>query len=132
MTVTRRFPGADVEALDRAKILGVRAGTTHKHTGVWVVVVEGRVFVRSWNDKPTGWYRALRAEPHGTITLAGKRGEESREIAIVARPVRSARLVAAVTEAYARKYDTPASLKWVRGFAEPSREATTLELVPAG
>jgi hypothetical protein len=35
-----------------------------------------------------------------------------------------------VTAAYAAKYDTPASLTWVRGFATPSREATTLELVP--
>jgi len=128
MTTAPRFPGADVEALDRAKILGVRAGTTHKHTGVWVVVVEGRVFVRSWNDKPTGWYRALRAEPSGSIALGGKDG---RELAVRARAVRSARLRAAVTAAYARKYPTPASQKWVRGFAEPAREATTLELVPA-
>ena len=29
------------------------------------------------------------------------------------------------------KNDTKASLKWVRGFAEPGREAATLELVPA-
>src|SRR6187549_713317 len=115
-----RFAKADLDELDAAPILGVRAGATHRHTGIWVVVVEGRAFVRSWNDKPTGWYRALRAEPLGTITV-GAKGE--REIAIRAKPVRSARIVAAVTDAYAQKYDTPASLKWVRGFAEPSREA---------
>ena len=129
MTATPRFSEFDLEALDRAKILGVRSGTTHRHTGIWVVVVEGRVFVRSWNDKPTGWYRALRAEPEGTIALGGKGG---RELPIRAKPVRGATVLAAVTAAYARKYDTPASLKWVRGFAEPSRVATTLELVPAG
>lgn len=130
-TTTSRFSESDLGALDRAKILGVRAGTTHEHTGVWVVVVDGRVFVRSWNDKPTGWYRALRAEPRGTIAWGGKKGQEEREVAIRARPVRGARLLAAVTAAYAAKYDTPASLVWVRGFAEPAREATTLELVPA-
>ena len=131
MAATARFSEADVDTLDRAKILGVRSGTTHKHTGVWVVVVERRVFVRSWNDGPAGWYRALRTEPRGTITLAGPRGSEAREIPVLARPVRSARLRAAVTAAYARKYPTPASRKWVTGFAEPAREATTLELVPA-
>ena len=52
-----------VEALRNAKILGVRAGTEHRYTGVWVVVVEGRLFVRSWNDKPTGWFHAFRREP---------------------------------------------------------------------
>jgi hypothetical protein len=125
-----RFSASDVDALDRAQILGVRSGPTHKYTGVWVVVVEGRVFVRSWNDKPTGWYRALRKEPLGMIALGGRRGVEAREIPVRARPVRSARLRDAVTAAYARKYHTPASQKWVRGFAETEREATTLELVP--
>lgn len=129
-TTTPRFSESDIQALDQAKILGVRSGTTHKHTGVWLVVVKGRLFVRSWNDKPTGWYRALRAEPHGTIEWGGRKGQAAREVAIRARPVRGERLLADVTAAYAAKYDTPASLKWVRGFAEPSREATTLELVP--
>ena len=131
MTTTRRFSSADVDALDRAQVLGVRSGDTHKHTAIWVVVVDGRAYVRSWNDKPTGWYRALRAEPFGSIVLGAKGGKGGREIAIRARPVRGARILSAVTEAYARKYHTPGSLKWVRGFAEPSREATTLELVPA-
>jgi hypothetical protein len=125
MPTSPRFSGADLATLEHARILGVRAGTEHRCTGVWVVVVEARVFVRSWNDAPTGWYRAFRAAPHGAIAL-GK-----REIAVRARPVRSEALRRAVTRAYAAKYDTKASEKWVRGFAEPHRERTTLELVPA-
>src|SRR5689334_3357166 len=125
MTAARRFSRPTLGELAEAKILGVRAGAEHRHTGVWVVVAEGRAFVRPWNDKPTGWYRAFRAEPRGSIQLAG------REIAVRARWTRSERLRQAVTRAYAEKYDTKASEKWVRGFAEPSREATTLELLPA-
>jgi hypothetical protein len=124
MTAARRFSGPALEELAKAKILGVRAGTEHRYTGVWVVVVEGRVFVRSWNDKPTGWYRAFQAEPLGSIQLAG------REIAVRARQLRGERLRDAVTRAYAGKYTTKASEKWVRGFAEPGRAATTLELLP--
>jgi len=129
MTTTRRFSPSDVQALSALKSLGVRAGATHRCTRVWVVVVEGRVFVRSWNDKPTGWYRALRTEPRGSITLGAKR--DTREIAVHARHVRSARLRRAVSDAYAHKYDMAGARKWVVGFAEPAREATTLELVPA-
>jgi hypothetical protein len=55
------FPQEVVDALRTAKILGIRAGTAHRVTGVWVVV-EGRGFVRSWNDKPTGWSRAFRPD----------------------------------------------------------------------
>lgn len=112
--------------LQQAKILGVRAGAEHRFTGVWIVVVDDRVFVRSWNDKPTGWYRAFRESPRGAISV-GK-----IEIAIVARAVRSERIRHAVSQGYAEKYNTKASEKWVAGFAEPQREATTLELVPAG
>jgi len=122
---TRRFPKRLVETLDAAKIVGVRSGDEHRHTGVWVVVVEGRVFVRSWNDKPTGWYRAFVDEPRGAMTVG------DREVRVRARGVRSERLRRAVSDAYAEKYDTKASQKWVRGFRAPRREATTLELVPA-
>ena len=125
MPASGRFSSPELKQLQDAKILGVQSGPDHRHTGVWVVVVEGRVFVRSWNDKPTGWYRAFRGQPRGTMTVAGT------ELAIRALPVRSGRLRHAVSEAYAAKYPTKGSEKWVRGFAEPAREATTLELVPA-
>jgi hypothetical protein len=105
MAAARRFSGPALEELAKAKILGVRAGTEHRYTGVWVVVVEGRVFVRSWNDKPTGWYRAFQAQARGGIPLEG------REIAIRTRRLRGERLRDAVMRAYAAKYDTKASEK---------------------
>ena len=125
MASQRRFSKADLEALDRAKILGVRAGGSHRYTGVWVVVAEGRAFVRSWNDEPTGWFRAFLAEPLGSIQVEG------REIPVRARHTRSESLRGAVTAALAHKYDTKASQKWVQGFAEPGREQNTVELIPA-
>src|SRR5215207_842533 len=89
-----------VEAFRKAKILGVRAGTGHRYTGVWVVVVHGRVFARSWNDKPTGWFRAFKEQSTGMI----KAGE--LEITVRAKFVRGAPVLDAVTQALARKYDT--------------------------
>jgi hypothetical protein len=122
--VTDRFSRQVVATLDAAKILGVRAGATHRYTAVWVVVVERRVFVRSWSDKPTGWYRAFLEQPAGSIQA----GELERKVR--ARFTRSARLRGAVSKAYAVKYPTKGSQKWVRGFARPTRAAHTLEFVP--
>jgi len=119
-----RFSKTIVEAAESAKIMGVRAGTEHKFTGVWVVVVEGRIFARSWSDKPTGWFRAFKKQPAGTIQI-GK-----REIPVRGKHVRSARILDAVTVAFGEKYNTKASRKWVDGFAEPQRLATTLEFIP--
>ena len=92
-----RFSKASIEALAHAKMIGVRAGTAHKYTGVWVVVVEGRVFVRSWNDKPTGWFRAFLDEPAGSIQFADV------ERKVRATPTRSQRLQDAVSAAYGEK-----------------------------
>lgn len=119
-----RFSEDVLDALRNSKILGVRAGSEHRFTGVWLVVVEGRLFVRSWNDKPTGWFRAFRKEPLGTIQVGGL------QIPVRASTTRSARLRRAVTLAYGEKYNTKASQKWVEGFREPARELATLEFVP--
>ena len=120
----KTFAAVALRELAASKILGVRSGDEHRSTGVWVVVVEGRVFVRSWNDKPTGWFRAFLAEPDGTIQVG------DRELRVRGKPTRSERLQKAVTAAYAEKYPTKGSRKWVEGFAEPERMATTLEFVP--
>ena len=125
MAPSRRFSKPVLTAIDAAKILGVRSGDEHKFTGVWPVVMKGRLFIRSWNDKPTGWYRAFLAEPRGSIQVPN-----GREVRVRARPVRSARMIEAMDAAYAEKFNTPASRKWVVGFRRPRRRATTVELVP--
>ena len=119
-----RFAEHVLDELRSSKILGVRVGTEHRFTGVWMVVVAGRLFVRPWNNKPTGWFRAFRKEPDGTLQVAGL------EIPVRARLTRSARLREAVTVGYGEKYNTKASLKWVEGFRDPERELATLELLP--
>ncbi|MGH9361598.1 MAG: DUF2255 family protein [Thermoanaerobaculia bacterium] len=112
-------------ALRDGKILGLRAGTApHRFIGIWVVVAEGRVFVRSWSLKPRSWYRTFLEDPRGTIQVA------DREIPVRAVRTRSARLLDAVDRAYREKYDTPAALKYVRGFRLAKRRATTTELAP--
>ena len=119
-----RFPDALIDAFTSAKIIGVRSGTQHAYTGVWVVVVNGRVYARSWSDKPTGWFRAFKQEPYGLVQVA------TLELSVQASFPRSASVLSAVTQAFAQKYNTKASRKWVEGFAEPTRESTTIEFVP--
>jgi len=126
MAAARRFPPRVVSLLAGERMLSIRAGAgDHRFTGVWFVLIHGRLFVRPWYDSVSGWRRALLSDPRGTI-LVGKR----REIAVRARTVRGERLFDAVDRAYAEKYRTPASRKWVRGFKLPRRRRTTMELTP--
>jgi hypothetical protein len=121
----RRLAKTILTAIDGSYIVRVRAGLApHRFIGIWAVVVNGRLFVRSWNDKPRGWHRAFLEEPRGAIQV----GE--REIRVRARRVRGERLMDAIDAAYAEKYRTPASLKYVRGFRLARRRRTTMELTP--
>ena len=125
MKATRGFPKDVIAALREAKILAIRAGTKpHRLIGIWAVVVENRVFVRSWGLKERGWYRAFLEEPVGAIELDGK------EIPVRAIFTRSERLKKLVDHAYAEKFNTPGSRHFVQGFARSKkRRDTTTELV---
>ena len=105
--MSARFSKPVLAVIHESRILGIRAGIRpHRFIGIWAVVIDGRVFVRPWNDKPGGWYRAFRVEPRGRIHIP-----PGREIPVRARQVRGERLIDAVDRAYAEKYITPASRK---------------------
>jgi hypothetical protein len=122
----RRLPRALVTAIDASKILGVRAGgkSEHRFIGIWAVVVAGRVFARSWTQKPDGWYQTFLDDPLGTIQV-GRRTARVRAL-----PARGERLRDAIERAYAEKYPTRGSRKFVRGFRTLRRRDTTIEFVP--
>jgi hypothetical protein len=124
-TLTRRFPKAIVEALRGDMILGIRAGRVpHRFIGIWAVVVQGRVFVRSWSLKPRSWYRTFLEDPEGTIDVRGRR------LRVRAAFTRSERLKDAVSRAYLEKYKTPGSVRFAKDLGRARSRATTTELRP--
>jgi hypothetical protein len=125
MKAKRRFTDDILAAIRDSKILGIRAGRQpHRFIGIWAVVVEGRVFVRSWSLKPRSWYRTFLKDPYGTVQIAG------REIPIRALRTTSKRLKDAVDVAYLEKYKTPGSIKYARDLGRAKSKATTTQLVP--
>ena len=121
-----RFPDAVVDAIRACQVLGIRAGRApHRVIAIWAVVVERRVFVRSWSLKPRSWYRTFLEDPHGVIQIEG------RELKVRAVRTRIERLKDAVSRAYREKYHTPGALRFARDLARPKSRHTTTELVPA-
>jgi hypothetical protein len=122
----KRLSRAVIAAADVAGIMGIRAGakSDHKFRGVWPIVVDDRLFARSWTLTKGGWYRTFLDDPIGVIQVG------DREVRIRARQVKSERLRDAVEEGYAEKYPTKASQKYVRGFRTPRRREATIEFVP--
>ena len=125
MKTRQRFSAEILTAIRDGKIIGLRAGNEpHRFIGIWAVVVENRVFVRSWSLKPRSWYRTFLEEPRGTIQV------NDREIPVRAVQTRSERLKQAIDQAYLQKYKTPGAIKYAQDLGSAKSRATTTELVP--
>lgn len=125
MKTNQRFSDDILAEFHKSKGIRIRAGTSlHRFIGIWCVVVNDRVFVRSWSIKPQGWYRTFLDESRGTVQIA------RREIAIHAVRTSDARLRNAVDRAYLEKYNTPGAIKYARDLGSAQSRATTLELRP--
>ena len=119
------FPDDVVNALRKSKVLRIRAGDgAHRFIGIWFVMVDGRVFVRSWSLKAGGWYRTFLAEAHGAIQIG------DREAPVRAVRTRSESLKLAVDRAYLEKYTSAGEIKYAKDLVEAKCRAATLELIP--
>jgi hypothetical protein len=125
MTARDRFPRQTLAAIRDGQVIGIRAGVQpHRIISLWAVVVERRVFVRSWGLKPRSWYRTFLEDPRGLLEVRG------RQIPVRAVQTRSERLKRLVDRAYLEKYKTPGSIMFARDMGRARSRATTTELVP--
>jgi hypothetical protein len=93
-------------------------------TTIWVVTLDGSVFVRSVRGGRGRWYREVSANPAAALHVGDDR------IPVRAVPVTDDATIAAVSEAYRAKYGrtSPGS---TRAMVQPETLPTTLRLEPA-
>ena len=93
-------------------------------TTIWVVTVDGDVFVRSVRGENGRWYREVSANPSAALHAGDRR------IPVRAVPVTDEPTVGAVSEAHRSKYGrtSPGS---TRAMLQPETLPTTLMLEPA-
>ncbi|HJQ29954.1 MAG TPA: DUF2255 family protein [Rubrobacter sp.] len=100
------------------------AGSPVHRTIVWVVVVEGEVYVRSVRGAQGRWFREISSNPEGALHV----GE--RRIPVRAAPATDDSTVEAVSDAYRSKYEE--SLPGpTAAMVRPEVLQTTLKLSPA-
>jgi hypothetical protein len=93
-------------------------------TIIWVVTVDGDVFVRSVRGDRGRWYREVSANPSAALHVGDRR------IPVRAVPVTDEPTVEAVSEAYWSKYGRIAPGP-TRAMVRPETLPTTLKLEPA-
>ena len=89
---------------------------------IWVVPVDGDLYVRSWKGDAGHWYR--RARRHGTGSIVTADGE----YAVRFEPTAEPGLEAAVDQGYLSKYGDSS---YAAAMIHPPAAGTTLRVTPA-
>lgn len=100
------------------------ADAPEHHTIVWVVVVDGEVYVRSVRGSKGRWFREIRAYPEGALHV------EDLRIPVRAAPATDDPTVNAVSDALRSKYEHAAPGP-TAAMVRPDALPTTLRLEPA-
>jgi len=112
-----------IAAADELRVAPMRAdGTPRDPTTIWVVGVEGRLYIRSAYSTRAAWWRAAHRAGHGRVHAPGM--ERTVEFVDVLDE-----RVDAIDSAYRTKYRRY-SASLVNTMVTPEARATTLELKP--
>lgn len=102
----KRFAADALEVLRRTREVDIETrsagGKTHRVT-IWVVVVDGAPYVRSYLGARGRWYRELLARKDGALVVGRER------LAVRPARVRSTALIRAVSDGFRRKYSRSGS-----------------------
>ena len=119
------FDAETLQLLDETKEVQIETrrdedAPIHRTT-IWVVTVDGEVYVRSVRGERGRWYREVSANPGAALHVGDRR------IPVHALPVRGEQTVGAVSDAYRDKYGrtSPGS---TRAMLQPETLPTTLKL----
>jgi hypothetical protein len=122
------FDAETLGLLDETKEVRIetrRDGDSPEHrTIIWVVVVEGEVFVRSVRGSKGRWYREISSNPEGALHVQGNR------LPVRAASASEGTTVDAVSAAIRSKYQKSSPASTV-AMVRPETLPTTLKLSPA-
>ena len=123
----KKFSKAFLKCINETQITGLRAGKDReKFTCIWMVVVDGRIFGRSYYGAEKSWFTALLNGDKGEI----KCGNEIIPVKGL-KPADISTINKLINKVYDKKYSIKAhNKKWVDGLAESERVARTMEFIP--
>lgn len=125
MSEVTAWPSGTLDEFDRMEELNLvltREGYSDLRLPIWVVVVDGHTYVRSYLGATSGWFRRVQLEFDQTVVLAA--GETPVHFANIDR---LAHVNKAIDAAFDRKYST---FDYVSAMSEPAAVEATLRIDP--
>jgi hypothetical protein len=117
-----QFDPASIGADEELTLVVSREGHPTKRVPVWVVTVDGEVYVRSYKGVTSMWFRRVEADSAQALGLPGG------DVDVVFRNVdRTDPVNGAISAAFTAKY---AKYDYVGAMSEPAAIEATLRILP--
>lgn len=106
-------------------IIGIKAGFQRPDfLEIWMVIIQNRIFARSWGLAERSWYNTFLENPEGEIQC----GENIYPIkAFIPKDIND--LTEEINEAYLTKYYTAHNIPYSQGIIQKKHVAKTMEFV---
>ncbi|HQV01195.1 MAG: DUF2255 family protein [Bacteroidia bacterium] len=106
-------------------LIGIKAGNDRTaFLEIWMVVVDNRMFARSWGMAEKSWYNSFLQDPLGQI----KCGETIYSIKANI-PADNYILKDKINEAYLNKYNSAHNAKYAKGITQEPHISKTMEFI---
>jgi hypothetical protein len=117
------FGPATLASLNAEREVRIRAGDDGRRgTIIWVVVVQERVYARSFHGEQGKWYQAAARDGRAVLQASG------RSIPVAVHRVTDPEVIESVSRAYLTKY---ADSEYAQAMVRPEVLGTTVRLEPA-
>jgi len=114
-----------LDYIQNNSIIGIKAGLQRPDfLEIWMVVVQNRVFARSWGLAERSWYNTFLENPIGEIQC-GKTNYSIK--ALIPQDIND--LTEEINEAYLTKYNTGHNIPYSQGIIQEKHVARTMEFI---
>lgn len=102
---------------------GIKAGADRKDfLDIWMVVVDDRIFARSWGFAERSWYNTFLQNPKGAIKC------DDMIFSIEAFIPKDNKVITEkINNAYLAKYNSPHNIEYAKGIIEKKHVEKTME-----
>lgn len=114
-----------LQYINTHSIIEIKAGEERTtFLEIWMVIVNDRVFARSWGLVERSWYHTFLKDPKGQIRC----GEKIVNIkALIPEDIKE--LTVEINKAYLTKYNTARNLKYSKGIIQKKHVEKTMEFI---
>lgn len=114
-----------IDYINSHSLIGLKAGEERTtFLDIWMVVVNNRVFARSWGFAEKSWYNTFLSDSKGQIKCGGDVYNINGII-----PADLDEITEQINNAYIKKYNNPNNAKYVYGIIRKQHVEKTMEFV---